>query len=72
LTVSVADWLAPLKLAVMLTGVAEATDAVVMENEAVVDPLLTATLPGTVAAALLLDSATDAALVGAALKVTVP
>ena len=48
------------------------TAVVLMVNAPVVPPALTVTELGTVAAALLLESATVAALVGAALNVTVP
>lgn len=51
---------------------ADATAAVVTVKVPVVDPALTVTVGGTVAAALLLVSVTFAALVGAALIVTVP
>jgi hypothetical protein len=62
----------PLNVAEMLTGVDAVTAAVAMEKLPVVAPAFTVAEPGTAAAALLLESATAAALEGAALNVTVP
>jgi hypothetical protein len=57
----------------MVTDVEPATPLVVIAKVAVVAPAVTVTLAGTVAAALLLDNATDAPPTGAALlRVTVP
>ena len=72
-TVSVAVCVAPPNAAVMVTGVDALTDEVVMGNVALVAPADTVTVDGTVAAALLLVSATTALPAGAAAdNVTVP
>jgi hypothetical protein len=64
--------LAPM-VAVIDTFVVEVTDDVVTVNEAVVLPAATVTLPGTLAAVLLLESETTSPPEGAAaLRVTVP
>ncbi len=73
LTVNGAVWVPPLKVAEMVAVVVLATVVVVTVKVAVVALAATVTLAGTVAAALLLDKATDSPPVGAALpKVTVP
>jgi len=71
-TVNVVDTLVPLNVAVMLTGVDTPTAVVLTVKVALVAPAFTVTVPGTTAAALLLESAIDAALDGARLNVTVP
>jgi len=71
-TVSVAKRPVP-KPALMLTDVTTVTADVLIGNVALVAPAATATSSGTLAAGLLLDSATTAPPVGAGLlKVTVP
>jgi len=73
LTVNVAVWVPPLKVAEIVTDATLVTVVVVAVKVAVVAPAATVTLTGTVAAALLLDKLTDSPPVGAALpKVTVP
>jgi hypothetical protein len=72
LMLSTADWVELFNVAEMVALTAAATCAVPIENDPLVAPLLTVTLPGTLAAALLLKSDTDVALDGAALRVTVP
>jgi hypothetical protein len=63
----------PLNVPVMIAEAELATPVVVIVKVAVVAPAVTVTLAGTVAAALLLDNATDAPPAGAALlRVTVP
>src|SRR3990172_9923934 len=63
----------PFTLPVMVAEVTAPTALVFTENVAVVSPAATVTLAGSVAAALLLDSATSAPPAGAGpLKVTVP
>jgi hypothetical protein len=64
--VSVAVWVTPPNAAVMVTGVDALTDEVVIVNVALVAPADTVTLDGTVAAALLLESVTNALPAGAA------
>ena len=70
---SEAVWVTPPKDAEIVTGVTAATTLVLTVKVAPVAPAETVTLAGTLAAALLLESATCAPPAGAApLKVTVP
>src|SRR5437773_1913670 len=72
-TVSVAVWLVPLYEAEMVAGVDVGTAVVLIVKVAVLLPAGTVTLEGTLAAALLLESATCAPPAGAGpLSVTVP
>jgi len=72
-TVRVAGRVTPLYKAEMVTGVDAATVLVVTVNVVLVAPAGTVTLPGTVAAVLLLDRVTDAPPAGAGpFSVTVP
>jgi hypothetical protein len=72
-TVSVVVRVTPALVAVIVTGVEAATDAVATVKAAVAVPAATATLPGVVAAEWLLVSVTAVPPVGAAeLSVTVP
>src|SRR5882762_1292616 len=72
-TVSVADRVTPPKAAKMVTVVDAATALVFIGNVALVAPAGTATLEGTLAAPLLLETATCAPPAGAGpLNVTVP
>src|SRR2546422_431178 len=64
-TVRVAGRVTPLYTAEMVTGVDAATVLVVTVNVGLVAPAGTVTLPGTVAAVLLLDRVTDAPPAGA-------
>jgi hypothetical protein len=75
LMVSGADWLKPLYVPVIVTGVDAATAVVVTVNVALVAPAATATLAGVVEAALVSDSVTvlcAAVPAAGALRVTVP
>lgn len=72
-TLSVAVFVTPPKLAEIVTIVGAVTVVVATVNVAVVDPAATVTLAGTAATvALLLARLTTVALDGAALSVTVP
>ena len=71
--VSVADWLTPLRLPVMVAVAVAETAVVVTVKVPVVAPAATVTDAGTVALVLLEDKATDVPPLGAGpLKVTVP
>ena len=73
ITVSVVVWIAPPEDAEIVTGVEAATALVVAVNVVLLAPAGTVTLPGTVAAGLLLDSVTGAPPAGAGpFSVTVP
>ena len=70
---SVVVWVAPPEDAEIVTGVEAATALVVAVNVVLLAPAGTVTLPGTVAAGLLLDSVTGAPPAGAGpFSVTVP
>ena len=61
MTVSVADWLVPLYVAVIVTAVEAATALVEMAKTAVAEPPATVTLDGTLATPVLLDESETAA-----------